>query len=80
MAIQALAPPMEGFRRGTDDRWLAALLAAAALANRMARVVWAVVTRNEACKAPLPPEKRGGRAMGTRKEMKKEFFRGSAFA
>ena len=111
MAIQAFAPPMEGFRcgrdfsawlglvprqcstggkpklgriskmgqrdlrrlliagaiavirwasrRGTDDPWLAALLtrkppmlAAAALANKMARVVWAVATKKEFYKAP----------------------------
>ena len=113
MAIQAFAPPMEGFRRGrdfsawlglvprqcstggkpklgriskmgqrdlrrlpvagaiavirwasrrgTDDPWLAALLtrkppmpAAAALANKMAQVVWAVVTKKEFYKAPAP--------------------------
>ena len=46
-------------RRGTDDPWLAALLtrkppmlAAAALANKMARVVWAVATKKEFYKAP----------------------------
>ena len=46
-------------RRGTDDPWLAALLnrkppmlAAAALANRMARVVWAVSTKKDLYRAP----------------------------
>ena len=59
MAIQAFAPPMEGFRRGTDDPWLAALmsrkppmLAAATLANKMARMVRAVATTKECYRAP----------------------------
>ena len=47
------------FRRGTDDLWLAALLtrkppmpAAAALANKMARMVRAVATTKECCRTP----------------------------
>jgi len=140
MAIQAFAPPMEGFRRGrdfpawlglvtrrcstggkpklgriskmgqcdlrrlliagaiavirwasrrgTDDPWPAALLtrkppmpAAAALANKMARMVWAVATTKEIYRAPASArETGGGRAAGTNVEMKKEFFRGSTFA
>ena len=59
MAIQAFAPPMEGFRRGTDDPWLDALLkrkppmlAAAAPASKMARVVWVVATTKESYRVP----------------------------
>ena len=54
-------------RRGTDDPWLAALLnrkppmlAAAALANRMARIVWAVSTKKELYRAPAAAREMGG--------------------
>ena len=46
-------------RRGTDDPWLDGMLkrkppmlVAAALANRMARIVWAVSTKKEFYRAP----------------------------
>ena len=46
-------------RRGTDDPWLdrmlkrkPPMLVAAALANRMARIVWAVSTKKELYRAP----------------------------
>ena len=47
-------------RRGvTTDPWLAGMLArkprmlvAVALANRMARIVWALLTKKESCRAP----------------------------
>ena len=55
----AIAVIRWAFRRGTDDPWLAALLtrkppmpAAAALANKMARMVWAVATTKEIYRAP----------------------------
>ena len=48
-------------RRGTKDPWLARMLArkprmlvAVALANRMARIAWALMTKNEYYRAPLP--------------------------
>ena len=49
-------------RRGaTKDPWLARMLArkprmlvAVALANRMARTVWALMTKNEYYRAPVP--------------------------
>ena len=50
---------LAALRRGTDDPWLVTLsarkppmLAATALANRMARIVWAVSTKKELCRAP----------------------------
>ena len=55
----AIAVIRWAFRRGTDDPWLAALLtrkppmlAAAALANKMARTVGAVATTKECYRAP----------------------------
>ena len=55
----AIAVIRWAFRRGTDDPWLAALLnrkppmlAAAALANKMARTVWAAATTKESYRAP----------------------------
>ena len=46
-------------RRGTDDPWLdrmlkrkPPMLVAAALANRMGRIVWAVSTKKELYRAP----------------------------
>ena len=55
----AIAVIRWAFRRGTDDPWLAALLTrkppmlvAAALANKMARMVRAVATTKECCRAP----------------------------
>ena len=48
-------------RRGTKVPWLARMLArkprmlvAVALANRMARIAWALMTKNEYYRAPLP--------------------------
>ena len=48
-------------RRGTKDPWLARMLArkprmlvAVALANRIARIAWALMTKNEYYRAPLP--------------------------
>ena len=60
MALQAFAPRMESFRRGRDfSAWLARMLArkprklvAVALANRMARIVWALMTQKESYRAP----------------------------
>jgi transposase len=46
-------------RRGTHDPWLARMLqqkprmlVAVALANRMARIVWALLTKGEVYRAP----------------------------
>ena len=40
-------------RRGvTNDPWLARMLVAVALANKMARIVWALTTRKEAYRVP----------------------------
>ncbi len=60
MALQAFAPPMESFRRGRDfSAWLGLvprqhttggkpkMLVAVALANRTARMVWALSTKKE---------------------------------
>ena len=65
MAVQAFAPPMESFRRGRDfAAWLRLVprqhttggkprkLVAVALANRMARIVWALMTKKEDYRAP----------------------------
>ena len=62
MALQAFAPPMESFRRGRDfSAWLARMLArkprmlvAVALANKMARIVWALMTRKETYRGFAP--------------------------
>ena len=67
-------------RRGTDDPWLAALpdrkppmLAAAVLANRMARIVRAVSTKREPAGLPLSPGRRAAvETAGTDEEMKKK--------
>ena len=63
----AIAVIRWAFRRGTDDPWLAALLtrkppmlAAAALANKMARMVRAVATTKECCRAPASARETGG--------------------
>ena len=80
MAIQAFAPPMEGFRRGRDfsawlglvprqhstggkqrlgrvskmgQRDLRRLLFVGAMANRMARMAWALMTKKESCRDPV---------------------------
>jgi len=66
MALQAFAPPMESFRRGRDfSAWLGLvprqhttggkprMLVAVALANRMARIVWALMTKKENYRAPV---------------------------
>ena len=49
------------WRGATKDPWLARMLArkprmlvAVALANRMARIVWALLTKNEYYRAPQP--------------------------
>ena len=80
MAIQAFAPPMEGFRRGRDfsawlglvprqhstggkqrlgrvskmgQRDLRRLLFVGAMANRMASMAWALMTKKEGCRDPV---------------------------
>ena len=63
----AIAVIRWAFRRGTDDPWLAALLtrklpmllAAAVLANRMARTVRAVATTKEIYRAPASARETG---------------------
>ncbi len=67
MAIQAFAPPMESFRRGRDfSAWLGLvprqnstggkprMLVAVALANRMARTAWALMTKKAVYREPAP--------------------------
>ncbi len=56
----AMATVRWAVRRGTKDPWLARMLArkprmlvAVALANRMARIAWALTTRNESYRVPV---------------------------
>jgi transposase len=55
-AIEALAPPAETFRSGRDfAAWMGLkppMLVIVALANKTARVAWAVMTRGEVYRAP----------------------------
>ena len=57
--IPATLLPAGAARRGTKDPWLARMLArkprmlvAVALANRRARIAWALMTKNEQYRAP----------------------------
>ena len=60
--VGAMSVIQNATRRGRcDDPWLARMLAgkprklvAVALANKMARIVWALTTRKESYRAPAP--------------------------
>ena len=59
LVVGAMATVGWAVRRGTKDPWLARMLArkprmlvAVALANRMARIAWALMTKNEQYRAP----------------------------
>ena len=59
LVVGAMATVGWAARRGTKDPWLARMLArkprmlvAVALANRMARIAWALITKNEQYRAP----------------------------
>ena len=59
LVVGAMATVGWAVRRGTKDPWLARMLArkprmlvAVALANRMARIAWALMTNNEYYRAP----------------------------
>ena len=61
LVVGAMATVGWAARRGTKDPWLARMLArkprmlvAVALANRRARIAWALMTKNEYYSAPLP--------------------------
>ena len=61
LVVGAMATVGWAARRGTKDPWLARMLArkprmlvAVALANRRARIAWALMTKNEYYRAPLP--------------------------
>ena len=61
LVVGAMATVGCAVRRGTTDPWLARMLArkprmlvAVALANRRARIAWALMTNNEYYRAPLP--------------------------
>ena len=59
LVVGAMATIGWAVRRGTKDPWLARMLArkprmlvAVALANRTARIAWALMTKNEYYRAP----------------------------
>ncbi len=61
LVVGAMATVGWAARRGTKDPWLARMLTrkprmlvAVALANRRARIAWALMTKNEYYRAPLP--------------------------